>query len=371
MATTSLSGSVGPERPWPSRPTAASWPSWVARERSSRLYLRRLDEATATPLAGTDGAVGPFFSPDGEWVGFWAGGQLRKIAIRSGPPVSLCPLREAHYGAGWSEKGVIAFGVSATRGLWQVSSDGGAASPLTVVPPDESGHRLPCFLPGGEAVVYTARRDRVGWLDSRIVAQSLRTGARRVLVENGADARYVPTGHLAFLRQGTLMGVSSRSRPARDERGRDRAGRRCRPGREHRVPRIGLGLGAVRRLIVRDAGVGPRERPPPGQARPRVGGSARACDADPGASARVPLRATVAGRPPAGDLRQGRAGDGDLDVRLRERNPHPLRPGSLPGLDAGWRARSCSPSTRGAAACGGGRPTAPSPRCFSGRTRAR
>jgi serine/threonine-protein kinase len=172
-----------------------------------QLYLRRLEDPTATPLAGTEGAVEPFFSPDGAWVGFWADGRLQKIAVRGGPPVSLCPLLEPPFGASWSEKGTIAFGISGVRALWQVSSDGGAASPLTALPPDESGHRLPCFLPGGDALVYTARVDREGWQDARIVAQSLRSGTRSLIVENGADARFVRTGHLVFLRQGTLMGV--------------------------------------------------------------------------------------------------------------------------------------------------------------------
>ena len=93
-------------------------------------------------------------------------------------------------------------------GLLQVPAVGGAPVPLTELNREdgEASHRLPHFLPGGNAVLFTVMRgDR--WNDAEIVARSLETGDRKVLIKGGADPRYVPTGHLVFVREGVLMAV--------------------------------------------------------------------------------------------------------------------------------------------------------------------
>ena len=79
-----------------------------------RLYVRRLDQLTATPLAGTDGAAGPFFSPDGQWLGFFGGGKLKKIAVTGGAPVTLADAPTAR-GGSWAEDGTIVFTPSERR----------------------------------------------------------------------------------------------------------------------------------------------------------------------------------------------------------------------------------------------------------------
>src|SRR5206468_3500822 len=116
-----------------------------------RLYVRRLDQLTATPLAGTEGAVGPFFSPDGQWLGFFSGGRLKKIAVTGGAPVTLADAPIAR-GASWAEDGTIVFTYLGYGGLWRVPEASGTAERLTTPGPGEATHRWPQVLPGGRAV---------------------------------------------------------------------------------------------------------------------------------------------------------------------------------------------------------------------------
>jgi eukaryotic-like serine/threonine-protein kinase len=179
------------------------------REGRIQLYLRRLDSLDASPIAGTEGASNPFFSPDGQSLGFHAGGALKKVPLAGGPVVVLCPA-DVVYGASWSSTNQIVF-ARANGGLLKVSATGGTAISATTVPPDsgEVSHRLPQFLPDGQTVIFTVTKTIFpSWDDTQIVAQSLTTGQRKVLVEGGADARFVATTkHLVYLRRGTLMAV--------------------------------------------------------------------------------------------------------------------------------------------------------------------
>jgi serine/threonine-protein kinase len=176
-------------------------------EDKPRLYLRRTDQAEAKPIAGTEGGINPFLSPDDRWVGFWAGGKLMKVSIDGGVPVPLCVVVWP-FGANWASDNSIVFSPDENMGLFRVSAEGG--EPESVTTPDktreEYSHRLPHCLPDGKGVLFTIMREsfdlqpRVAWLD-------LKTRKWRVLMGDAADARYVPTGHLVFLRQGTLMVV--------------------------------------------------------------------------------------------------------------------------------------------------------------------
>ena len=167
-----------------------------------------MDQTESTPIRGTEGARGPFFSPDGEWVGFWAEGQLKKVAVGGGIPVSLCEVENPR-GARWGADDTIVFGQSGAGGIMQVSADGGTPEvliPLTET--DEVGHG-PQVLPGEKAVLFTLgpRRGGFSWDDAEIVVQSLETGTRKVLVARGRDARYVPSGHLVYVQDTTLLAV--------------------------------------------------------------------------------------------------------------------------------------------------------------------
>lgn len=174
-----------------------------------RLYLRRIDQLTAQPIPGTEGGVSPFLSPDDRWVGFWTGGlsgkvSLMKVSVEGGVPVSLCDTA-APFGASWGPDNNIVFSPDESTGLSRISADGGAPEILTV--PDildgEVSHRLPHVLPGGRAVLFTIMRDNYD-LHPRVAVSDLTTRTRRELIADAADARYVPTGHLAFMRQGVL-----------------------------------------------------------------------------------------------------------------------------------------------------------------------
>ena len=174
-----------------------------------QLYVRPLQELDAKPLAGTEGGVNPFFSPDGQWVGFWARGELRKIPLAGGPPVSVCQLEGPPFGASWGADDQIVMG-RLNAGLWQVPATGGMPSSLTTLDKSqgEVSHRLPHVLPGGDAVLFTATRHRFPkWSDTRVFRYSRRTGTRTLLVDGGADARYVASGHLVYAREGVLLAV--------------------------------------------------------------------------------------------------------------------------------------------------------------------
>lgn len=191
-----------------------------------RLYRRQLDQAEATPIAGTEGAAGPFLSPDGAWVGFWADGALKKVPLGGGAAQTLHDLRSTAspdtvamawynelgpasdmiYGATWLPGDTIVYGRFAS-GLWVIPANGGAPRSLTQTKNDagEFAHRLPHVLPGGEAILFTVQKSLLG--RASIEALVLKTGERRPLVEDGTDARYAPSGHLLFAREGALFAV--------------------------------------------------------------------------------------------------------------------------------------------------------------------
>jgi serine/threonine-protein kinase len=167
-----------------------------------QLYLRRLDQAVAKAIPGTEGGISPFLSPDDRWVGFWAGSKLRKVPIDGGVPVTLCDTTERPLGVTWGADNRIVFSLG--DGLSVIPADGGKPEVLTV--PDktkqEYAHRLPHFLPDEKGVLFTVMR---AGEEPRLAVLQLRTRQWRTLLEDAADAHYVPTGHLIFLRQGTLM----------------------------------------------------------------------------------------------------------------------------------------------------------------------
>jgi serine/threonine-protein kinase len=171
-----------------------------------QLYARAMDQLTAMPIAGTSGGVSPFFSPNGQWVGFGADGELRKVPLSGGPPVTLTKA-SALFGASWGDDGTIVFATQRNGGLWRVPDAGGTPEALTTPQPGEYSHRLPHMLPGSRAVIFTILKGPTFWDDTQIVVRSLETGQQTVLVTGGADGRYVSTGHLVYVRLGTLMAV--------------------------------------------------------------------------------------------------------------------------------------------------------------------
>ena len=169
---------------------------------AQRLYVRDLGSPTLRALPGTDGAESPFFSPDGRWVAFSQGG-LKKLSLDGGAPVSLAP-RMSGAGA-WSPQGEIYFTPDYDKGLSRVPAGGGPPVELTRPDPaqGELNHIFPELLPGGRALLFTSFR--MPFPESRIEALSLESGERHVVVEHAIDARYLGSGHIAFVRDEALM----------------------------------------------------------------------------------------------------------------------------------------------------------------------
>jgi serine/threonine-protein kinase len=161
---------------------------------------------TATPLAGTEGAACPFFSPDGQWIAFFGGGRLKKIAVTGGAPVTLADATNAR-GGSWAEDGTIVFapGSASGDGLWRVPAAGGMAERLTTPAPGEATHRWPQVLPGGRAVLYTVSATLASYTNAWLAVQPLPTGTPHIVQRGGSSGRYLPSGHLTWVHDGTLF----------------------------------------------------------------------------------------------------------------------------------------------------------------------
>jgi serine/threonine-protein kinase len=173
-----------------------------------QVYVRRLDQLVAAPLPGTEGAFGPFFSPDGEWIAFFAGGKLKKVSVSGGASVTLADAVSGSSGT-WAEDGTIVFQPGGGPGvsLHRVSAAGGIAEPVTTLEPGEVVQRYPQVLPGGKALLYTSHRSQAGYENASLVVQPLPAGPRRVMQKGGYHGRYLGSGHLVYIREGTLFAV--------------------------------------------------------------------------------------------------------------------------------------------------------------------
>ncbi len=171
------------------------------------LFLRPMDQYQAVPLSGTEGATGPFFSADGQWVGFFVDGKLKKVSIQGGAPLTLCDVPDAR-GATWTPDDTIIFTPTANSSLWRVAASGGTPQPLTTLDTKkgENSHRWPDILPGGKAVLFVESGSGVSGV-GEIAVLSLKTGKRRTLVELGMNPHYVPSGHLVYGQAGSLLAV--------------------------------------------------------------------------------------------------------------------------------------------------------------------
>jgi len=171
-----------------------------------QIYLRAMDSLEARPIAGTEGnPVNPFFSPDGQWIGFFAAGKLKKVSVSGGAVMTLCDGAFPR-GATWGANDTIVFALGNSPGLSQISAAGGDPQVLTKLGEGEGAHHWPQFLPDGKAVLYAIGTPGI-FDDASIAVQRLDTGDRRILIRGGTYPRYVPTGHLIYYRAGTIMAV--------------------------------------------------------------------------------------------------------------------------------------------------------------------
>jgi Tol biopolymer transport system component len=171
------------------------------------LWVRPLDSLQGKPLAGTEGAFRPFWSPDSRFIGFFAGGKLNKIEASGGPPLTICDAPISRGGT-WNREGVILFAPTINTPLYKVSASGGQATPLTTLNPanGETTHRWPHFLPDGRHFLYlagtpfTPRQTPT----NAIMVGSLDSKETKFLLHTHASAIYA-SGHILFLRENTLM----------------------------------------------------------------------------------------------------------------------------------------------------------------------
>jgi len=172
------------------------------------LFLRDMDRLEVQPISGTEGAEGPFFSPDGEWVAFHSDGRLRRISVHGGPQQSILGTVDFR-GADWGPDGTMIVSVGQQMPLVVVPASGGVARPLTTLDKEkgEWGHRFPHFLPGGTTALFAAQEGGFNAEDAAIYAVDIATGKRTFIMRGSSDTRYVPTGHLVFVQAGTLMAV--------------------------------------------------------------------------------------------------------------------------------------------------------------------
>jgi serine/threonine protein kinase len=177
----------------------------VRRGETSHLYLRSFKEFKAQMIPGTEDARMPFFSPDGNWIGFCAGGKLKKVSLLGGAPQTICEVQRAREGC-WLEDNTIVFADEHKYGLWQVTASVGEPKRLTtplkfLKEEQEHSHLYPHILPGGKGVLFTIASPG----QSRIAAFSLETGRSKPLIDRGTYAHFVPPGHIVYYLEGDLI----------------------------------------------------------------------------------------------------------------------------------------------------------------------
>ncbi len=181
-------------------------------EGTTQLYLRTLGDLEAKPISGSEGAVNPFFSPDGEWVAFSTAKELKRVPLQGGTPVKLSDLPSGiSYASGsWGPSDTIVFsesGFISGASIYRISARGGEAELLASPDGDEGEnlYRFPQILPGGRAVLFSV----LGSGSYKIVVLSLETGEQKDVLEGGRQPRYLPTGHLVYEQPltGTLLAI--------------------------------------------------------------------------------------------------------------------------------------------------------------------
>jgi serine/threonine protein kinase len=172
------------------------------------LYCRRLDSEESSAIAGTEDADGPFFSPDGHWIGFVQNGRLKKIPAGGGPAVDLAEAAGSQGGV-FAPDGSIVFNKQHGEGLLRVSAASSEATTLTTVDraKGEAGHHWPHMLPDAKHLLFTLEVDGKPYSEAKIMLLSLDTGERRLLIDGGSDAQFLAPGSILYWRDRTIWRV--------------------------------------------------------------------------------------------------------------------------------------------------------------------
>jgi len=173
------------------------------------LYQHDFESGNSRRLEGTEGGIDPFLSADGRWVGFHRETDLMKLRLSGGDAVKICDVSRGFPGATWGPDGRILFPRGWLQGLWSVSADGGEPVQLTTVNLDagEKGHWWPRFLPDGRHALFTIWNAGAGLIDADVAVLDVETGEYRKLVR-GADAWFLPAGHIVFYRAGSYHAIA-------------------------------------------------------------------------------------------------------------------------------------------------------------------
>lgn len=167
------------------------------------LYTRLLDKDQPTPLPGTDDGYAPFFAPDGQSIGFFAKRKLKRTSVMGGGTIELSAVNNGR-GGSWGEDGNIIFAADLGAALSRIPASGGMVQQVTEVEKGRS-HRWPQVLTEAQAVLFTHTTVSADTTtNATIEVQSLRTGERKILVRDGYFGRYLKSGHLVYMKQGTL-----------------------------------------------------------------------------------------------------------------------------------------------------------------------
>jgi Tol biopolymer transport system component/tRNA A-37 threonylcarbamoyl transferase component Bud32 len=167
------------------------------------LATRLLDQSKSTVLAGTEGAHQPFFSPDGQWIGYFTHGSLNKISIQGGAPVAVSTTADMDTGGSWQADD-IATALGPASSISLIPAAGGPAVRLTKLNWNEKTHRWPQLLPGGN-ILFTASDSISGLEGAGTAIADRKTGVHTVVLRGGFHARYVPGGYLLYAHQGALF----------------------------------------------------------------------------------------------------------------------------------------------------------------------
>jgi Tol biopolymer transport system component len=170
---------------------------------SGALWVRATRSPASRRLEATEGATLPFWSPDGQWIAFFAGGKLKKVALSGGAPIALCDVQEGEGGA-WNRDGAIVFSPGPGSPLMRVSASGGAPSPVTTldVAAGERKHAFPQFLPDGRILYLAANTEPQ---KGAIYVQKPGATERVRVMQSAYRARWSPPGYLLFPRNGALL----------------------------------------------------------------------------------------------------------------------------------------------------------------------
>ncbi len=176
---------------------------------TTHLFLRNLDQFDGRRLPGTEGATGPFFSPDGRWIGFESRRRLQKLPLDGGPALALCEVADMR-GAAWTASGDIVFAPGPTTGLWRIAASGGVAAPLTTLAFEagERTHRWPHAAPDSDAIFFTIGYEGATSFDEASLAITDSRTGHRLVVQHATDGRCLADGRLVWSRGAALFAAA-------------------------------------------------------------------------------------------------------------------------------------------------------------------